>query len=82
MRYIHWYAAFAAASAGLYIVMLCADWWTAGRPDLAATREFLSFLLSGSAVAAIGFAARWLVDRDENGVPDVLEKDGTESELK
>lgn len=74
MRYIVWYAFFLALCAMLDVVMLLADWWIAGKPNLAEMRQFLSTMLSGAAVAAIGFCARWLVDKDGNGVPDEAEE--------
>lgn len=74
MRYIVWYAFFLALCAGLYIVMLLADWYTNGRPNLAEMRQFMGTMLSGAAVAAVGFCARWLVDKDGDGVPDEAER--------
>lgn len=50
--------------------MIAADWWASGKPDLAEMRQFMCVMLSGAAVAAIGFCGRWLVDSDANGVPD------------
>lgn len=76
MRYIVWYAFFLAFCAGLYVVMLLADWYIAGRPNLTEMRQFMSVMLSGAAVAAIGFCARWLIDRNDDGVPDEAEKGG------
>ena len=76
MKYIIWYAFFLAFCAGLYIVMLLADWYITGRPNLAEMRQFVSTMLSGAAVAAVGFCARWLVDRDGDGVPDEAQKGG------
>lgn len=76
MKYIIWYAIFLAFCAGLYIVMLMADWYITGRPNLAEMRQFVSTMLSGAAVAAVGFCARWLVDRDGDGVPDEAQKGG------
>ena len=75
MRYILWYALFLSLCAALYIVMILADWAISGRPNLAEMRQFLGVMLSGAAVAAIGFCGRWLVDQDGNGVPDEAEKD-------
>lgn len=76
MKYIIWYALFLALCAGLYLIMLMADWYTTGRPNLSEMRQFISTMLSGAAVAAIGFCARWLVDRDGDGVPDEAQKGG------
>lgn len=76
MKYIIWYAIFLAFCAGLYIVMLMADWYITGRPNLAEMRQFVGTMLSGAAVAAVGFCARWLVDRDGDGVPDEAQKGG------
>ena len=74
MKYIIWYALFLALCAGLYLIMLMADWYATGRPNLSEMRQFISTMLSGAAVAAIGFCARWLVDRDGDGVPDEAQK--------
>lgn len=76
MKYIIWYALFLALCAGLYLIMLMADWYATGRPNLSEMRQFISTMLSGAAVAAIGFCARWLVDRDGDGVPDEAQKGG------
>lgn len=76
MRYIVWYAFFLAFCSALYVVMLLADWYIAGRPNLTEMRQFMSVMLSGAAVAAIGFCARWLIDRNDDGVPDEAEKGG------
>lgn len=76
MKYIIWYALFLALCAGLYLIMLMADWYVTGRPNLSEMRQFISTMLSGAAVAAIGFCARWLVDRDGDGVPDEAQKGG------
>lgn len=76
MRYIVWYAFFLAFCAGLYVVMLLADWYIAGRPNLTEMRQFMSVMLSGAAVAAIGFIARWLVDENGDGIPDAVAQKG------
>lgn len=75
MRYIVWYAFFLALCAVLDVAMLLADWWIAGRPNLAEMRQFLGTMLSGAAVAAVGFCARWLVDKNGDGVPDEAEEE-------
>lgn len=74
MKYIIWYALFLALCAGLYVVMVLADWYITGRPNLTEMRQFMNTMLSGAAVAAIGFCARWLVDKDRDGVPDEAER--------
>lgn len=75
MRYIVWYALFLILCCFLDIIMILSDWYTNGKPNLSEMRQFLSLLLSGAAVAAVGFICRWLVDSDSNGVPDEAEKD-------
>lgn len=74
MRYIVWYALFLVACCLLDVVMILADWGINGRPNIVEMRQFLSTMLSGSAVAAIGFVARWLVDSDGDGVPDEINR--------
>lgn len=75
MRYILWYALFLIFCAFLYIAMLLADWIATGKPNVQEMRQFISTMLSGSAVAAIGFVCRWVVDKDGNGTPDEAEKE-------
>lgn len=75
MKYILWYALFLALCATINMGMLVTDWIVSGKPNLSEMRQFINTMLSGSAVAAIGFAARWLVDQDGNGIPDEAEKD-------
>lgn len=75
MRYIVWYALFLVICAGLDVLMILADWWGSGKPNLAEMRQFLSTMLSGAAVAAVGFVCRWLVDSNGDGVPDEAERD-------
>lgn len=74
MKYIIWYAVFLILCCFIDIAMLIADWIMTGRPNLSEMRQFISTIISGSAVAAIGFIARWLVDSDGNGVPDEIQK--------
>lgn len=74
MRYILWYALFLVACCLLNVIMILADWGINGKPNLGEMRQFLSTIISGSAVAAIGFVARWLVDTDGDGVPDEIKK--------
>lgn len=74
MKYISWYALFLCFCSSLYLVMLLYDWWTTGKANIAELRQFISTMLSGAAVAAIGFIARYMVDKDGNGIPDEIEK--------
>lgn len=75
MRYIVWYAVFLIGCAGLDVLMILADWYVNGKPNLSEMRQFLSVILSGTAIAAVGFVCRWLVDSNGNGVPDEAEKE-------
>lgn len=74
MKYIVWYAIFLIFCSALYIFMLLVDWYINGKPNLSEMRQFMSTMLSGAAVAAIGFCARWLVDSNGDGVPDEVDK--------
>lgn len=77
MRYVAWYALFLALCSVLYLVMLLYDWYASGKPNVAEMRQFISTMLGGSAVAAIGFCAKYLVDSNGDGVPDEIEKEST-----
>lgn len=74
MRYITGYAALLVVCVGLYLVMICVDWARAGEPNLSEMRQFISTLVSGGFVAAVGFACKYLVDANNNGIPDEQEK--------
>lgn len=74
MKYISWYAVFLMLCSGIYVVMILYDWYSTGRANVAEMRQFISVMLSGAAVAAIGFIARYMVDKDGNGIPDEIEK--------
>lgn len=74
MRYISWYAVFLILCAMLYLCMLLLDWYNNGRPNLIEMGRFFDRMTSSSIVAAVGFCAKYLVDRDANGVPDEWEK--------
>lgn len=73
MKYVSWYAVFLMACSVLYLVMIIYDWYSTGVANMAELRQFISTMLSGAAVAAIGFVARYLVDADGDGIPDEIE---------
>lgn len=75
MRYITGYALLLILCVGIYIAMICADWYTAGRPNLAEMRLFIGEMVSGGFVAAVSFLCKYLVDANHNGTPDELEKE-------
>ena len=75
MRYITGYALLLVLCVGLYLVMILADWYETGKPDLMEMRQFVQTVVSGGFVAAVSFACKYLVDANHNGVPDETEKE-------
>lgn len=74
MRYITGYALLLILCVGIYLVMILADWYGTGKPNLVEMRQFISTVVSGGFVAAVSFACKYLVDANHNGVPDENEK--------
>lgn len=81
MKYISGYALLLILCVGIYLVMICADWYTAGRPNLPEMRQFISTVVSGGFVAAVSFACKYLVDANHNGIPDENEKEKTNENM-
>lgn len=54
----------------LYIGAWCYIWYCKGTAELAALNQFISTIVSAPFMAAIGFFARKVVDKDGNGIPD------------
>lgn len=74
MRYITGYAVLLVACVAIYLIMIFADWASTGKPNLQEMRQFISTIVSGGFVAAVGFACKYLVDANGNGIPDEQEK--------
>ncbi len=80
MKYISGYAILLVMCVILYVCMILADWYSAGRPNLPEMRQFISTVVSGGFVAAVSFACKYLVDANHNGVPDENEKEVRQNE--
>lgn len=81
MRYITGYALLLILCVGIYLAMICADWYTSGRPNLMEMRQFIDEMVSGGFVAAVSFLCKYLVDANHNGTPDELEKEDIHERL-
>lgn len=75
MRYILGYAALLVISCILYLLAWGTDWYVHGEPDMKQLLAFLHEIASTSWVAVIGFVASSLVDRNNDGIPDNIEKE-------
>lgn len=73
MKYILWYALTLICTVTLYLLSWIYEAWVTGKPDMAELRNFLHEIASSPWVAAIGFIAQMLVDKDRDGVPDQVE---------
>lgn len=60
----------------LYLGMTIFDWWRLGYPDKQEFRNFLVIL--GGFSTIITMYGKWLVDKDNDGIPDEAENDITE----
>lgn len=81
MRYITGYALLLVLCVVIYLAMILMDWHSAGKPNLAEMRQFISTVVSGGFVAAVSFACKYLVDANHNGVPDENERENTNERL-
>lgn len=81
MKYISGYALLLVLCVGLYILMILADWYETGKPNLVEMRQFISTVVSGGFVAAVSFACKYLVDSNGNGIPDENERENTNERL-
>ena len=59
----------------LYILMTIADWLITGKGNEPELRLFITMLLSAGAVGGIVGIGKMFVDKDNNKIPDVFEKD-------
>lgn len=73
MRYIVWYALLLVFCCTIYLTGWCVDWYVSGVPNLPELRNFLHEIASSSWIAVIGFVAKALVDKDNDGIPDEFE---------
>ena len=80
MRYIVFYAVLLMACCLLYIGGWAVIWYIDGRPDLKEMLSFLHEIAGASWVAVVGFVAKALVDKNNNGIPDEYEQDEKEVE--
>lgn len=62
----------------LYIVGWVFVWYYNGKVEFVALNELLRTITGTAFIAAVGFLAKALIDEDENGIPDYLEKENKE----
>lgn len=73
MRYIWWYAVTLIFAVTAYLIGWVYEWIHTGKPDLTELRNFIATIASSPWVAAIGFVAQMLVDKDKDGISDSIE---------
>lgn len=54
----------------LYIGAWCYIWYCEGTAQLAALNQFISTIVSAPFMAAVGFFARKVIDKNNDGIPD------------
>nr|DAM13968.1 MAG TPA: hypothetical protein [Caudoviricetes sp.] len=59
----------------LYIAGWVFVWYYSGKVEFIALNELLRTITGTAFIAAVGFLAKALIDEDENGIPDYLEKE-------
>lgn len=62
----------------LYIAGWVFVWYYNGKVEFIALNELLRTITGTAFIAAVGFLAKALIDEDENGIPDYLEKENEE----
>ena len=75
MRYIVWYAGMIVICVMIYVAAWLYDWNIKMQPDLVELRNFLHEISGAAWIAVIGFLAKSMTDRDENGIPDQYEEE-------
>lgn len=74
MKWIAWYVGIILLSTFLYLVGWCVLWFIQGKPDIIELRAFLHEIVSAPWIAMVGAVAQYFVDKDNNHIPDILEK--------
>lgn len=74
MKWIAWYVGIILLSTFLYLVGWCVLWFIHGKPDIIELRAFLHEIVSAPWIAMVGAVAQYFVDKDNNHIPDILEK--------
>ncbi len=72
MKYILWYALTLIFAVTLYLIAWIYEAWSTGKPDMAELRNFIHEIASSPWIAAIGFVAQMLVDKNNDGIPDEM----------
>lgn len=74
MKWIAWYIGIILLSTFLYMVGWCVLWFIHGKPDIIELRAFLHEIVSAPWIAMVGAVAQYFVDKDNDNIPDILEK--------
>ena len=58
----------------LYFVGWLFLWHYTGQPDIVELRNFIDDIVSAPWIAMLGVVAQYFVDRNNDGIPDILDK--------
>ena len=72
---IYAYAAFMFTALLIYILMILFEWRRTGVEPISDMKEFCEVLFSSAAVTAASFCAKFLVDKNNDGIPDEQVRD-------
>ena len=75
MKWILWYVVILILAVFLYFIGWIFLWYYNGQPDIMELRSFIDDTVSAPWIAMLGVVAQYFVDRNNNDIPDILERD-------
>lgn len=77
LKWILWYVVILILAVLLYFVGWLFRWHYNGQPDIVELRSFIDDIVSAPWIAMLGVVAQYFVDRNNDGVPDILDSSKT-----
>lgn len=74
LKWILWYVIILILAVLLYFVGWLFIWNCTGQPDIVELRNFIDDIVSAPWIAMLGVVAQYFVDRNNDGIPDILDK--------
>ena len=79
LKWILWYVVILILAVLLYFIGWIFLWHYTRQPDIVELRNFIDDIVSAPWIAMLGVVAQYFVDRNNDGVPDILDKGTSET---
>lgn len=79
LKWILWYVVILILAVLLYFIGWIFIWHYTGQPDIVELRNFIDDIVSAPWIAMLGVVAQYFVDRNNDGIPDILDKGTSET---